>query len=394
MSVLFCNNGQLDIRALTTFGVSVKMEEGAIGYFGTGFKYALATILRYNQDIKVYAGDSTYKFTAVNTAIRGQVFGLIHMSVNGKKSKDIGLTTQAGRNWTLYQAYRELYSNCLDEGGEIMVRERIPSGVQICIAVSGAAFEEVHKRRDQIILDVAARRRVYEGADVDIYYGASSQLWYRGIAAHGLSEPSHFTYNIKRRMDLTEDRTLGDIWTARALIRDAILSTDSEEIIYPCVVGDKTFESRLDYQYTYRKPDKVFKEVVRRIRSNPTAHVADSALTLFYKHTEELSDLFQIVTPNEEQLGYYNAALDKLRKAGLVPNYDKYQVVFVDGLPKQSGEAYAGKIIINVATCCANIAELTSTILEEYIHLDFKVQDCTRQMQNVLFDLISQLINN
>jgi len=393
MPVLFNNDGSLDIRALTTFGVSVKALETAIGYFGTGFKYALATLLRNGQEVSVYAGDSVYKFSTVRTLIRGQAFELIVMSVNGRKPKEIGLTTQAGRNWNLYHAYRELYSNCMDEGGEVLIRQRAPSGVGVCVMVTGAAFEEVHRTRDQIILDKFSRELMYQDDDLEIYRGSSSQLWYRGIAAFPLPQASHFTYNFKCRMELTEDRTFSDHWTARAIIRDSILASNREDIIYPSVTGDKTFESRLDYQYSYAKPPQVFKEVVRKIRANPTAHVADSALTLFYKHTEEMSDIFKIVELTEEQRGYFDSALTKLKLAGLVPGIEKYQFIFVEALPRQSGEALKGKIIVNAATCCPNTNELISTILEEYVHLELKVQDCTREMQNALFDIIAQLLN-
>jgi len=394
MTVLFCNNGNLDIRALTTFGVSVK-NENAIGYFGTGFKFALATLLRNGQSIKVFAGDSTYSFEAKPAIIRGEHFDLIHMTINGRKKQDIGLTTQAGRNWTLKQAYRELYSNCMDEGGEVFFKRTSnpPSDYQVCVMVKGEEFDQTHHDRDEIILHTQAKKRLFHNEDLEIYSGGSSTLWYRGIAAYNLDKPGHFTYNILRRMELTEDRTLADIWTARAMIRDAILETEAKDIIYPSIIGDKTMESRLDWQYTYHKPNAVFKETVRAIRENPAAQVADSALTLFYKHTEEVSDVFKIVTLTAEQLLYFNRALDKLRSSGIVPGIDKYEFVFVEKLARQSGEAFAGKIIVNAAVCCADSRELIATILEEYMHLELKVQDHTRQMQNALFDMITQLLN-
>lgn len=393
MSVCFINSGNLDIRALTTFGVSVK-SENSIGYFGTGFKYALATLLRHGQEVRVYAGDAVYKFEAKPATIRGQDFDLIHMSVNGRKAKDIGITTQAGRNWTLLQAYRELYSNCLDEGGEIQVRERAPKDVEICVMVSGAEFEFVHAfESDKIILNREGKRLLYENEVVEIYEGGSNQFWYKGIAVFSLNQPSHFTYNFKSRMDLTEDRTLADPWHARSLIRDAILASDDKAIVYPAILGDKTTESRLDWQYTCKKPGNVFKEVVRQIRTNPAAQVADSALTLFYKNTDEVSDVFHIVQPNAEQRANFELALGVLKRASLIPGIDKYQIVFVEKLAAQSGEAFKGKIIVNIDICNGDQRELIATILEEYMHLELNVEDCTRKMQNALFDIITQLLN-
>ena len=49
MSIIFTNQGEIDIRAVTTFGVSVKNDNSAIGMFGTGLKYAIAIILRHGE---------------------------------------------------------------------------------------------------------------------------------------------------------------------------------------------------------------------------------------------------------------------------------------------------------------------------------------------------------
>ena len=38
MSVVFENQGLVDVRAIKTFGVSVKENENQMGFFGTGLK--------------------------------------------------------------------------------------------------------------------------------------------------------------------------------------------------------------------------------------------------------------------------------------------------------------------------------------------------------------------
>ena len=67
--VYFKNNGEIDIDAVTTFGVSVK-DEGAIGMFGTGLKYTISVILRLGGKITIYSGEEKYNFTTVNKEIR------------------------------------------------------------------------------------------------------------------------------------------------------------------------------------------------------------------------------------------------------------------------------------------------------------------------------------
>ena len=44
-SLLFTNPGEIDIRGATIAGLSAKEDAGAIGYFGTGLKYAIAQVL-------------------------------------------------------------------------------------------------------------------------------------------------------------------------------------------------------------------------------------------------------------------------------------------------------------------------------------------------------------
>ena len=392
MAICFVNQGHLDIRALTTLGVSVK-SENAIGYFGTGFKYALATLLRNGQDVKVYAGDCIYKFEAKPTTIRGEAFELIHMTVNGKKSRDLGITTQLGRDWTLLQAYRELYCNCMDEGGTVQVRERAPRDVEVCVMVDGLEFEYTHAQRGEIILDTKGKRRIYSCVDLDVYEGGSNQIWYKGVAVSRLNRPSLFTYNFKRHMDLTEDRTLKDQWDARAYIRDALLLSDERKLLYPAITSSDTMEHGLEWHYSSVKPGETFKSVIRAARSNPTCRIADNAMVFFYKTATDIADIFEEVKPTNEQQSHFDKAMSTLNAFNLVPNIHKYQIIFADNLPKQSGEACKGKLIISTATLCENVRELIATILEEYIHLEFGVYDCSRSMQNKLFDIITELLN-
>ena len=392
MAICFVNDGLLDIRSLTTFGVSVKANENAIGYFGTGFKYALATCLREGQEVRVHAGDSIYKFMTKPESIRGETFDVIHMSVNNRKSKSIGITTQAGRNWNLFHAYREFYSNCLDEGGQIIERDNVSKDFPICVMVKGELFSQIHRERNKIILDKTQRKPLFANNCIEIFEGTSSQLFYRGIAAKNTKFPCLFTYNILAHMSLTEDRTLASEWDARYMIANAIIKSDNENIIIPAIIEAQSFESELEYKYISIKPSEIFKEAVRKVRATATARVSNDALTLFYANTQEISDIFTVVTPTKEQEKHFLKAKHILQTAGLIPHIEQYEIIFVERLASQSGEAFKGKIIINAEVCSANLHELISTILEEYMHVEEHVEDCTRKFQNRLFAIISQLL--
>ena len=47
--IVFENPGEIDIRSISTFGVSVKEGDNPIGFFGTGLKYAIVVLLRTGQ---------------------------------------------------------------------------------------------------------------------------------------------------------------------------------------------------------------------------------------------------------------------------------------------------------------------------------------------------------
>lgn len=53
MAVIFENPGEIDPRMISTFGVNVKENDSAIGFFGTGLKYAIAILLRNHHRISI-----------------------------------------------------------------------------------------------------------------------------------------------------------------------------------------------------------------------------------------------------------------------------------------------------------------------------------------------------
>src|SRR5690606_673401 len=134
-----------DIEALTTLGVSVK-SEGSIGYFGTGFKFALATLLRTGHLVTIHTPNESYRFTALTRNIRGQDFQLIQM--NGVS---LGFTTEFGKNWEMWMAFRELHSNTLDEGGWTSESR---GDAQVVIEIAGAAYTEAYHKRHEIFLNL------------------------------------------------------------------------------------------------------------------------------------------------------------------------------------------------------------------------------------------------
>src|SRR6185437_6468608 len=112
-TVVFENRGEIDPIAIRTFGVSVKESENPIGFFGTGLKYALAILLRTKHRITIQSGERVLHVGTREAVVRGERFDLITLD-----GEPLGFTTQVGKTWAVWMAYRELYCNARDEGGE------------------------------------------------------------------------------------------------------------------------------------------------------------------------------------------------------------------------------------------------------------------------------------
>jgi hypothetical protein len=110
----FHNPGEIDIRGATIAGLSAKQGDSPIGFFGTGLKYAIASVLRWQGRISIWSGTEEYKFLARSLDFRGVEFQQIMMN-----DQPLGFTTEYGKTWQPWQIFRELYANALDEGGGV-----------------------------------------------------------------------------------------------------------------------------------------------------------------------------------------------------------------------------------------------------------------------------------
>jgi len=75
------NHGLLDLELLATMGANVKDSDDAIGFFGTGLKYAIATFLREGINFHMLIGQNRYEFDTERKIIRGDEY---NVTVNHK----------------------------------------------------------------------------------------------------------------------------------------------------------------------------------------------------------------------------------------------------------------------------------------------------------------------
>lgn len=262
-NVIFETPGTLDLRAIKTFGINSKPHSSnPIGYFGTGLKYAIAVLLREGLSVKMATGGSVYYFDGREQDFREKSFKFIYMN-----DEQLPFTTELGKNWKLWQAFRELYSNTLDESGETYHDAKLPERYALnktYIMVTGESFVREYDERFMTFLRDGAR----EGSGVQIMDHESRYIFYRGMRIHDLKKPSVVTYNVLDTIDLTEDRTARYSYMLDDRIKTALVAHRDEQMLIKALdAPEDTYEASLDFSGMWQQPGEEFTHVAKFARN-------------------------------------------------------------------------------------------------------------------------------
>lgn len=379
--VTFRNKGQIDVKMITTFGISAKSDDNPnpIGYFGTGLKYAIAVLLREDIPITIYSGDQEFLFSTKKECMRGKDFHLV--CLNGEP---IGFTTELGKNWELWQAFRELYSNCVDEFGKTEKEHEMPEPAEgiTQVIVESEKFVEIYENRHEIFLQGEA---LVQNKHANIHGGSSNHVFYRGIRIGTFKNPLMYRYNIQKHIDLTEDRTIKYNFQINDSIVDAVISSTDEKFIESVLTApENTHEAHLDFLDNRADQSEEFRKVAGELRRTKPETTNKSALNLFERDLK-IADKFETFKPSKEQQASLTNAIDFLTALGYP--IDKYKIEFVVTLGEstlalaEDGKMYLSSVLFDKGT-----KYLAATIFEEFVHLQYGYGDCSREMQNFLFE--------
>lgn len=384
--IFFCNHGLIDMKAVTTFGVSAKDNENPIGYFGTGLKYAISIILRNGGKITLHRGRKTYKFHLEEETIRGKSFSIVHM--NGEP---LGFTSEVGKDWELWQAFRELYCNVLDEKG--MVYDRKPSILgedTTLITVSGLEeFDQCYRQRNLIVLE---GEPFYRGKYVEFHFGPTQYVYYRGIKAGKFSDPAEFTYNIVTSLSLTEDRTLKYTYQADYWIIEDILQSKDTAFLKKWFTSCGDWECKLNFDQS-TLPSGEFLAVAVELLRDASIRLPPSLVRVMIKAKEILPNPEEYA-PRPLQKQQLERAFKFLHHLGVDRN--RYPIFVVEALAGGAlGKAQrieGGRILISKSCFELGTKMLAGTIWEEYVHLAYDKNDFTRGMQEFLLNSCMTLL--
>lgn len=289
--IVFKTPGLLDLKSATTFGMNAKPKtDNPIGFFGTGLKYAIAVLVRHGIPLTILIGDKQYDFYVKDIEFREKGFGLVMYKarqglVARWKYVELPYTTELGKHWELWQAFRELESNTRDEGGETYhdtanIDMHIGEPGHTKIIVGGDAFEKVWAEREKIFLP-GGLTTYDQDSNLQIMKQPSNHLYYRGLRVMDLEKPSQFTYNILSKVDLTEDRTLKHPYQVSQVIAGYIVRSKDKEMVAKILSTDpeKFYEGRLDFDYVWESPSETFMEIMdKKTRRAAAANVSASVL--------------------------------------------------------------------------------------------------------------------
>lgn len=382
MAILFKNIGLIDPDSITTFGVCAKETDNPIGYFGTGLKYAIAVLLREQQKITIYSGQNKYTFSLVDSTIRGKEFNIVAM--NGDK---LGFTTELGKNWEIWQAFRELFCNCLDENG-ICKQGHHPETLnddETIIVCEGKQIETEFNRKHEIIITERQCDPIHKSGFSEIYYGESEWLYYRNIRCAKLPKPSLFTYNIINEQNLTEDRTFSNQSCALYSAARSILSAPIDIVETAVLAGRGAIEHDFDYQWSLQ-PGPEFLNAVNKLLRTSSAVLNRSAVAVFKKYTNK-DVLPEPYYPTEQETQKVDEAIAFL-KSWSYP-VDNYEILFVETLGGRTvAEARGSKILLTREVLMMGDSTIKQTLLEEFLHIRHGFADESRELQTYLFQTL------
>lgn len=377
MTIYFSNQGHMDLDVIRTMGVSVKDNDNPIGYFGTGLKFAIATLLRTGHKIVLHQGRDNIVFTTKTKTIRDREFQMVYM-----EDEQLAFTTDLGKNWTVWQAYRELHSNCLDEMGHIA---RLPKDGDTIWAISGEEIEKAFDNRHEIFLPTEPAW-VVDG--LEVHRGASKFLYYRGVRVAELPKASRFTLNYTMPMVLTEDRTLASIYDAtyKAGCRLPKIADPEfcKKIIDPAWDG---YETSMDFSDCY-DPSEEMLDAIEAVKDH--AQLSNNTKNLLKNKRKRVADRSQAILSAAEREVTENA-LEPLVLLNCGLKMEDIQFVEFLG-PNIMGLMEDGNIYISRACIAKGTEYLSSTYYEEWIHKTMGYADKSLGMQQFLFDKIFQLV--
>lgn len=399
------NNKEVEKQAITLLGASSKREDsGKIGFFGSGFKYAIAVLLRNNIGIKIYSGTKEIVIGTKKTKFRGQNFDIITID-----KKETSLTTDLGPDWRMWFAIRELYCNAIDEGEHSISLSDNAEGQKGKTNVFIELTEETKSVLDNWNKYFSENRKdlLVEERGNKIFRASSDTLliYRKGIQVYEENKSCLYHYDLKD-IEINESRVIKSSWHAFYAIANILKEDASLEIAEEILSKNNSLEQKMDWD-TYATFNNNWLTAIggRVIVAKETGGYFSDELTgkelvlpqvLVSELKKSFGDKIKvigqkingndlIVTPTQREIDVIQEGLDILKRADL--NIIFPINVFVPENKNILGMAKDGEIFMSRRVLTMGRRAIIATLIEEYAHIDSGSGDKTRSFQNYLICL-------
>jgi len=399
------NNKEVEKQAITLLGASSKRDDsGKIGFFGSGFKYAIAVLLRNNIDIKIYSGTKEIVVGTKKTKFRGVDFEIITID-----KKETSLTTDIGIDWKVWFAIRELYCNAIDEGEHTISLADSPEGQKGKTNVFIKLTDETKGVLDNWNKYFSEKRKdilVESGGDKIFRSNTDTILIYRkGIQVYEEPKSSLYHYDL-RSVEINESRVVKNTWSVFYDITNLLKRRSTIEMAEEIFECKDTFESKIDWD-TYEPFNNNWLSAIagRTLLAKETGgYFADELtgkeLILPDVMVKSLKKTFGdkvkvmgqkingndiIVKPTQKEIEVIAEGVEILKRGEL--NITFPINVYIPDDKNTLGMAKDGEIFISRRVLTMGRRAIIATLIEEYAHIDSGSGDKTRSFQNYLIDM-------
>ena len=420
--LLIANIGEVEEEALTLLGASTKRGDSSkIGMFGSGNKYALSYLKRNGIGFEIYSGLTKIYIGTSKVSLRGNEFEVF--TVNGKQTS---ITTEFGKDWKLWEALRELYSNAIDEGlTEFkMVDETAPEDGKTHIYIDeGQALKDFMLDFD--LYFTRYRKPIYESEHGAIYQklGKKANIYRKGIKVLETEKSSVYDYDLPS-IRIDENRRASYTWEITEQLWRLLMTCNDSSIIRRAITdsGDGSVieheisSSIVTIPHSYMEDNKsVWEEAIGEkllapVSLSPFLEEEDKLKTIFIPAGlwGIISTVFkEKYTPRGLKFGskgtyrlvaqgrtstIHNITLDKVitffRECNFKIPYDIKIAEFSDAQVYGTIDEETQSIILGTEALDRGADQVATVIIEELIHLKSGAQDKTRAFQEASINLL------
>lgn len=318
--VLIQNAGEIDPRAFSLLGISVKEIDDPIGMFGSGLNYSVALAAREGVEVVVFSGTKRIEFCQIPTEFRGRRTQRIDVLVEDEVIPT-SITTDFGKHdWNdHWLILREFFANAADEGSHVLrLADEDPVGEPGCSRVFIQITPRLRQVVDNLEYYIRSTGLIEETGTGRIYsrLGEKCRIYKQGIFVTELPVSSLYDYDLFD-LNLTESRTatVSDIrWAIAELLATCSLERRVEFIKAVTNTQEKLIERDLYYHDWNKSVVQKWREAFDEafpdgmLCFNPSENVAQSVKASGrtpVRLPDKLSEMLaKDGIPSEDALGY------------------------------------------------------------------------------------------